>query len=98
MAMMANKFKFDVIYRDKKSKARVGRITTAHGEIDTPAFVPVGTQATVKSLTPQNLKELLPYRLTSYHNLYFINHLVREIKEEILEGRFEKLKKEWLGI
>ena len=51
-------FKFEVIAKDKKSAARVGRITTAHGVIDTPAFVPVGTQATVKSLTPQDLKEI----------------------------------------
>lgn len=40
------------------SKARVGRITTDHGIVGTPAFVPVGTQATVKSLTPQDLKEI----------------------------------------
>jgi len=51
-------FEFGVIAKDKKSRARAGRITTAHGTIDTPAFVPVGTQATVKSLTPQDLKEI----------------------------------------
>jgi queuine tRNA-ribosyltransferase len=38
--------------------ARRGRLTTAHGTIDTPAFMPVGTQATVKALTPQEVKEL----------------------------------------
>jgi len=51
-------FGFKNIAQDKKTRARVGRITTAHGIIDTPAFVPVGTQATVKSLTPQDLKEI----------------------------------------
>jgi len=50
-------FKFKIIAKDKKSKARVGKITTAHGIIETPAFVPVGTKGTVKGLTPQDLKE-----------------------------------------
>lgn len=50
-------FKFEIIAKDKKSRARVGRITTTHGIINTPAFVPVGTKATVKGLTPQDLRE-----------------------------------------
>lgn len=50
-------FKFEIIKKDRKSRARVGEITTAHGIIETPAFVPVGTKATVKGLTPQDLKE-----------------------------------------
>ena len=37
-------------------RARTGRVTTAHGSIDTPQFMPVGTQATVKALTPGDLK------------------------------------------
>ncbi len=50
-------FKFQIISKDSKSKARVGKLVTPHGVIDTPAFVPVGTKATVKGLTPQDLKE-----------------------------------------
>lgn len=38
------------------ARARVGRLETAHGDIDTPQFMPVGTQATVKSLTPGDLR------------------------------------------
>jgi len=57
MIKNANDFKFEIIAKDKKSKARVGKITTTHGIIETPAFVPVGTKATVKGLTPQDLKE-----------------------------------------
>jgi len=49
---------FRVIHTDKKTKARVGSIETLHGTIHTPAFVPVGTQATVKSLTPEDLNTL----------------------------------------
>src|SRR5688572_23624664 len=37
-------------------RARLGRLTTAHGPIDTPQFMPVGTQATVKALTPGDLR------------------------------------------
>src|SRR5919204_4999566 len=36
-------------------RARVGRLTTPHGPVDTPAFMPVGTQATVKGVTPDHL-------------------------------------------
>jgi queuine tRNA-ribosyltransferase len=38
-------------------RARLGRLTTPHGAVDTPQFMPVGTQATVKSLTPPDLKQ-----------------------------------------
>ena len=51
-------FSFKVLAKDKKTGARVGEIETPHGKIKTPVFVPVGTQATVKSLTPQELKEV----------------------------------------
>ena len=48
---------FKIISREKNSNARVGRLVTAHGTVDTPAFMPVGTQATVKTLTPRTLKK-----------------------------------------
>ncbi len=41
----------------KEEQARCGRLETAHGEVETPAFMPVGTQATVKGLTPDQLRE-----------------------------------------
>lgn len=46
--------KFSVLASDKR--ARVGKLKTAHGEVETPVFLPVGTQATVKALTPEDLK------------------------------------------
>jgi queuine tRNA-ribosyltransferase len=46
---------FEIQQRDSESHARVGRVTTPHGEFDTPAFMPVGTQATVKGLTPDQV-------------------------------------------
>ena len=51
-------FSFEIIHQDTKSQARTGIITTPHGKIKTPAFIPVATQATVKALTPQQLNEI----------------------------------------
>jgi len=44
---------FKLIKTDEKCAARVGELTTPHGKIQTPVFMPVGTKATVKGLTPQ---------------------------------------------
>jgi len=49
---------FEVIQTDSRSKARAGRITTDHGVIETPIFMPVGTQATVKGVSPDELHDL----------------------------------------
>ncbi|MFO7153982.1 MAG: tRNA guanosine(34) transglycosylase Tgt [Caldicoprobacter oshimai] len=51
-------FKFEVIKECSKTGARLGRIYTPHGSFETPIFMPVGTQATVKALTPRDLKEI----------------------------------------
>ena len=51
-------FNFKTIATDKHSRARTGEFTTLHGKVLTPTFVPVGTQATVKSLTPKDLEEI----------------------------------------
>jgi len=48
-------FNFRLIKTAPLSSARLGRITTSHGEIATPVFMPVGTQATVKTLSPEDL-------------------------------------------
>jgi queuine tRNA-ribosyltransferase len=49
-------FRFDVIKKDTRSNARTGIIQTVHGEIHTPAFMPVGTQGTVKAMTTDMLR------------------------------------------
>jgi queuine tRNA-ribosyltransferase len=49
---------FELLGKDAASKARRGRLTTAHGVIETPAFMPVGTQGSVKAVSPQELHEL----------------------------------------
>jgi queuine tRNA-ribosyltransferase len=47
---------FKLIHKDKDTKARLAKLTTIHGEIDTPCFMPVGTQATVKTVSPSELE------------------------------------------
>ena len=48
---------YTLIHQDKNSKARLGRVVTAHGAFDTPAFMTVGTHATVKGLMFKDVKE-----------------------------------------
>ena len=48
-------FQYKLLHQDKHTQARLGIIHTPHGDIHTPAFVPVGTQASVKSLTPEEI-------------------------------------------
>lgn len=49
---------FTLLGRSSKCKARRGELATLHGTIQTPVFMPVGTQATVKAVTPENLVDL----------------------------------------
>ncbi len=51
-------FQYELLYQSKESAARLGRFHTPHGVIETPMFMPVGTQATVKTLTPDDLLAL----------------------------------------
>src|SRR6266699_5559930 len=49
---------FELLAQDRQTKARRGRLTTAHGVIETPAFIPVGTQGSVKAVSPRELRHL----------------------------------------
>lgn len=51
-------FKFTLIKKDSATGARLGRLITAHGTVETPAFMPVGTQGSVKALSPRDLEEM----------------------------------------
>lgn len=53
-----SEFRFEVLKRSRISRARVGRIHTPHGVIETPHFVPVGTNGVMKALTADQLDEL----------------------------------------
>ncbi|MCX5659340.1 MAG: tRNA guanosine(34) transglycosylase Tgt [Planctomycetota bacterium] len=50
--------RYELLRQDDSSRARLGRVTTPHGSFDTPAFMPVGTQATIKGLLPTMVAEL----------------------------------------
>jgi len=48
---------YELLHQDTSSNARLGRVTTPHGSFDTPAFMPVGTQGTIKGLLPQSVAD-----------------------------------------
>ncbi len=50
-------FSFEIKYTCRASRARCGLMTTAHGVVETPVFMPVGTRGTVKAMTPEELRE-----------------------------------------
>lgn len=50
--------RFEVLKKSTKTGARVGKLYTPHGVIDTPVFMPVGTQATVKTMSPEELRSI----------------------------------------
>lgn len=62
-------FQFQLEHQDNKTAARAGLWTTPHGMVETPAFMPVGTLATVKGLFPSQLKEVGVQKLlaNTYH-------------------------------
>ncbi|MCG7848937.1 MAG: tRNA guanosine(34) transglycosylase Tgt [ANME-2 cluster archaeon] len=49
---------FEIVHQEISSNARVGKLTTHHQVVDTPAFMPVATKATIKTLTPQEIQEM----------------------------------------
>jgi queuine tRNA-ribosyltransferase len=64
-------FRFQIIKKDISSQARLGRVETDHGVFTTPAFLPVGTQGSVKSLTPEELVEIgVEAILSNTYHLY----------------------------
>lgn len=71
---------FSVSHRSKRSKARLGKITTAHGVISTPSFVAVGTKGTIKTLTPELVRKIKTQ--AAFVNTY---HLVTHPGAEIIK-------------
>jgi queuine tRNA-ribosyltransferase len=67
---MSNFF-FQIEFKDAKSKARLGRISTPHGEAKTPLFMPVGSKGAIKTLSPEDLKEIgVEMILSNTYHLY----------------------------
>jgi queuine tRNA-ribosyltransferase len=62
---------FELLTKDRESGARHGRLMTAHGALETPAFMPVGTQGSVKAVSPRELRELnAPIVLGNTYHLF----------------------------
>ena len=78
MLSAESRLTFEVLHRD--GAARRGRVATPHGIIETPVFMPVGTRASVKSLTTDQLKRLAPQIILN--NTY---HLMLRPGVELLE-------------
>ena len=79
---MKNEVTFELLHIDKKTGARRGIVHTPHGDIQTPVFMPVGTQATVKAMTPEELKNAVKAQiiLSNTYHLYLRpgHNLVKE--------------------
>ncbi len=68
---MIEPFGFEIVAEDASSAARAGRLKTPHGVVRTPAFMPVGTQGTVKAITPRQLEEIgIQIVLSNAYHLY----------------------------
>ena len=70
--MSKNAIEYELLHKCTQTGARRGVIHTPHGDIQTPIFMPVGTQATVKSMTPEELKEEVEAQiiLSNTYHLY----------------------------
>ena len=69
---MSQAITYELLHECKQTGARRGVIHTPHGDIQTPVFMPVGTQATVKSMTPDELKDMIDAEiiLSNTYHLY----------------------------
>jgi queuine tRNA-ribosyltransferase len=75
-------FRFEILASDSRTKARLGRIVTPHGQFTTPVFMPVGTQASVKTVTPEELLDChVEIILANTYHLYLrpTHTLIREL-------------------
>lgn len=75
---------YELLHIDKNSGARRGVIHTPHGDIQTPVFMPVGTQATVKAIMPKDLEEEVKAQIilaNTYHLFLRPGHeLIKEAR------------------
>ncbi len=75
--------KYWLIKKDSRTKARLGILETPHGAIETPVFMPVGTQATVKAMTPEELKEIgATIILSNTYHLY-LSQAIKLLKKPV---------------
>lgn len=85
---------FEILQQDKLSRARLGRLATPNGEVMTPEFVPVGTQATVKTLSSEDIERLGVQIIIS--NTYHLHLRPGEDVVRQMGGLHEFMK--WRGV
>ena len=84
--IFAPRMEFKLLTTDPKSKARAGELLTDHGVVPTPIFMPVGTQATVKAISQEDLEEI-GFRLilgNTYH-LYPVSYTHLRAHQTVLD-------------
>jgi hypothetical protein len=90
-AKMKSALTFDTLAKCSTTKARVSILTLPHGPVDTPVFMPVGTQGTMKGMLPDQLEDLNcqimlnnTYHLVRYIILQYSEFVFRDIKSKII--------------
>ena len=74
---------YTLIHKDEETEARVGKLHTAHGDVNTPIFMPVGTRGTVKACTPQVLTEQIQAEIILANTYHLYLRPGHEIVQEI---------------
>ena len=80
--MSKEALKFEVIKKDKKTGARLGVMHLPHGDVETPVFMPVGTQGTVKAMTPEEMKDMVGSHIILAHTYHLFLRPGAEILRE----------------
>ena len=92
---------FDLLHTDNATSARAGLLHTPHGEVKTPVFMPVGTCASVKTVSPDELKELgAQIILSNTYHLYLRpgHQLVKEAGGYVLDMNQKDIRTENLSL
>ena len=82
---------YELLHECKQTGARRGVIHTPHGDIQTPIFMPVGTQATVKSMTPEELKEEVKAQIILSNTYHLYLRPGHDIVKEAVNGKIDKM-------
>ena len=92
MVSVFDNFNYELIHVDKNTGARAGILHTPHGDIETPIFMPVGTNSTVKLVTNNNLYDTgAQIILANSYHLYLraghsIRHKLDNLSKKIMKG------------
>ena len=90
LGMKTERFQYELIHKDARSNARLGRLNVFGKIVETPVFMPVGTQATVKFLSSQDIRDIkASFVLTEFDGKIYLS--ARSIDEGNVQVMMEKL-------